>query len=297
MTLPVTVIGGYLGAGKTTLINRLLRDAGGTRLAVLVNEFGALPIDEDLIEQEGDSVIAIAGGCICCAFGDNLIGALSDLSARDPAPDHILIEASGVAIPASLAANISLLSQFVLSGIVVLADAETVTRMAEDQYLGDTILRQLSDSDLVVLTKADLVAEDAARAVATWLERVCGHANIIPARQGHVPKALLFDTAPRAALPQHVPHSDAQFESVVLTPAGPTDATAMARSLASDDNGVIRAKGFVTDTNGETFVIQIVGARWSATPTSGGTPGVVCIGCAGKLDRAALVALFSGQDA
>ena len=97
--LPVTVIGGYLGAGKTTLVNHLLRHAEGRRLAVLVNEFGELPIDADLIEAEGDDLISISGGCVCCSFGSDLTAALLRLAALEPRPDHVVIEASGVAIP------------------------------------------------------------------------------------------------------------------------------------------------------------------------------------------------------
>ena len=78
--LPVSVIGGYLGAGKTTLVNHLLRHANGRRLAVLVNEFGDLPIDADLIEAEEDGLISISGGCVCCSFGNDLIAALGDLA-------------------------------------------------------------------------------------------------------------------------------------------------------------------------------------------------------------------------
>ena len=81
--LPVTVIGGYLGAGKTTLVNSLLRQANGQRLAVLVNEFGELPIDADLIEGQDENVINIAGGCICCSYGSDLIMALQDLDQLD----------------------------------------------------------------------------------------------------------------------------------------------------------------------------------------------------------------------
>ena len=75
--LSVTVIGGYLGSGKTTLVNHLLRNANGLRLAILVNEFGELAIDEDLIEAEDDDIISIAGGCVCCSFGSDLTGALT----------------------------------------------------------------------------------------------------------------------------------------------------------------------------------------------------------------------------
>ena len=110
--VPVTVVGGYLGAGKTTLVNHLLRNAGGRRLAILVNDFGSLPIDADLIEAEEDDLISIAGGCVCCSFGSDLMGALMKLAARTPAPDHLLIETSGVALPGSVARSVALLAAF-----------------------------------------------------------------------------------------------------------------------------------------------------------------------------------------
>ena len=91
MKTPVTVIGGYLGAGKTTLINHMLRSANGLRLAILVNEFGDLAIDQDLIEAQDDGVMAISGGCVCCAYGNDMIGALEDMRDATPAFDHILI--------------------------------------------------------------------------------------------------------------------------------------------------------------------------------------------------------------
>jgi len=96
--LPITTIAGYLGAGKTTLVNHMLRNANGLRLAVLVNEFGELPIDEDLIEAEGDDIISIAGGCVCCSYGNDLTLALLDMLEMQPRPDHVIIEASGVAM-------------------------------------------------------------------------------------------------------------------------------------------------------------------------------------------------------
>ena len=99
MGIPVSVIGGYLGAGKTTLVNHLLRNANGRKLAVLVNEFGELPIDADLIEADDGDMISIAGGCICCSYGSDLVGALMELPERMPNMDGMLIEASGVALP------------------------------------------------------------------------------------------------------------------------------------------------------------------------------------------------------
>lgn len=293
---PVTVIGGYLGAGKTTLINHLLRHAGGRRLAVLVNEFGALPIDEDLIEARGEELIAIAGGCVCCAFGDNLIGALMDLSALHPPPEQIVIEASGVAIPGSIAASVSLLMDFSLNGVVVLADAETIRASARDKYLGDTILRQLGDADLIVLSKADLVDEQLLHDVAGWLGDGVSAARIIPARHGEVATDLLLgsstndSTAPPAA---QGGHADEAFESLVFAADRPLDARSLAAELAGGSYGVIRAKGFVGDLSGERMLIQVVGKRAEVSPARTDAPlGVVCIGLSGRLEEVALRALF-----
>ena len=116
---PVILVSGYLGAGKTTLINNLLREPDGKRLAVLVNEFGELAIDEDLIEAKNDNLISISGGCICCSFGDDLSGALSDLAKILPTPDYILIESSGVALPTQIIANVGLLDKFFTGAIEI----------------------------------------------------------------------------------------------------------------------------------------------------------------------------------
>ena len=151
--LPVTVIGGYLGAGKTTLVNRVLRRADGRRIAVLVNEFGDLPIDADLIESRDDNVINIAGGCVCCSYGSDLMASLMDLQKLEPRPDHILIEASGVALPEAIAQSVELMVQYVVDGIVVIANADNVREQGSDTYLGDTIRRQLAAADIILLNK------------------------------------------------------------------------------------------------------------------------------------------------
>ncbi|MDI1263786.1 MAG: GTP-binding protein, partial [bacterium] len=137
--IPVTLIGGYLGAGKTTLVNSLLRNANGRRLAVLVNEFGSLPIDGDLITARDGNLISISGGCICCSFGSDLVAALVDMTARGQLIDHLLIETSGVALPGSIVQSIGLLPGLALDGVIVLADAETIEERARDRYMGDTV--------------------------------------------------------------------------------------------------------------------------------------------------------------
>ena len=101
--LPVTIISGYLGSGKTTLVNHLLRHSDGRRIVVLVNDFGELPIDADLIISADGDTINLANGCACCSMGGDLFNALVDVLDRSPPPQYLLIEASGVADPARIA--------------------------------------------------------------------------------------------------------------------------------------------------------------------------------------------------
>lgn len=292
MSTPVTVIGGYLGAGKTTLINAILRQADGARIAVLVNEFGALPIDADLIlAQEGD-VISIAGGCICCAFGDNLVGAVADLLALAPRPDHIVIEASGVAIPGAIAATLSLVAGVHLRGTVTLADAETVQTRACDPYMGDTILRQLDGADIVLVSKTDLVADTTCAAVHAWLGRVAPAAKVLSMVHGRVPNAVVLgalrlDQAPLA--PDGEDHGSL-YTSLAFGIAGLVDARAVSDVLATASFGVVRAKGFFEQPAHPPLEIHAVGTRVVLEPVAALPThfGLVCIGLKARLQVAPL---------
>ena len=291
--LSVTVIGGYLGAGKTTMVNHLLRHANGRRLAVLVNEFGDLPIDADLIEAVEDGVISIAGGCVCCSFGNDLIAALRDLARKATRPDHVLIESSGVAIPGAIVSTMHLVEGFRSDGIIVVVDAETVRRTARDDYVGDTITRQLEDAEIVLVNKCDLIDAIQRAALDDWLARMAPRAIAIPATRGQVAPEALFGTVADPARGRVSDHSDRLFDSFVLCPAGPVDATALAHGLAEGDHGIVRAKGHVPGTDGQNWLIQVVGKRAEARPESTGTaPGFVCIGLRGTLDHGAIKALL-----
>ncbi|WP_425037699.1 CobW family GTP-binding protein [Primorskyibacter sp. S187A] len=289
--IPVTVIGGYLGAGKTTLVNHALRHADGKRLAVLVNEFGALPIDEDLIEAQDDNVIAIAGGCVCCSYGNDLIQAMMDLAKLDPAPDHVLLEASGVALPGAIASAVTLLEGYKLDGIVVLTDAETIRKQASDPYIGDTIERQLSDADLVLLNKADLVSEDALQEVTKWLEDKTPQAAVIAAAHASVPTAVLlqeFETSLPAASHGPAGHADGLFDSEIIAREGTFDAQRLADLLVSPALRLVRAKGTVQTPEGR-VTLQLVGRRAALSKARHhGAPGVVVIAARGHLPREAL---------
>ena len=292
-TLPATVIGGYLGAGKTTLINHLLHYANGRRLAVLVNEFGEFVIDEDLIETEDDNLISISGGCICCSFGGNLISAVNELASLNPRPDHIVIAASGVAIPASIAANLSLLSGIALNGVIVVADCSSVEKAAANDYIADTILRQLQSSDLVIAIKFDLCSQEDADQVCGWLARVVKGACVVPARHGGVPPDLVLGPVGMGHSHMATPHSDALFESHVFDLDFPVDVTGLSQALLRPGMGLVRVKGFVRDVSGQTFLLQLVGRRVDvAEAEPAQRHALVCIALAGQLDSSRLDELF-----
>lgn len=287
--LAATIIGGYLGAGKTTLVNHLLRHANGQRLAVLVNEFGALPIDEDLIEATDEDLISIAGGCVCCSFGSDLTAALMTMAERQPVPDHIIIESSGVAMPRAIAANIGLMQQYVLAGVVVLADSETIQTHAADEYIGDTVTRQLNDADLIVQTKNDLLIQSRSVVINEWLKTRHPQAGVIQTEQGNAPGEIVLGQFNTRESQRISPHSDDTYHSEVFKIPQRCNAQQLAATLTQSNAGILRAKGFVIDHSGQTQLLQVVGKRFTLLPYEVCMkPQIVCIGLRGKFSRAEL---------
>ena len=271
--IPLTVIGGYLGAGKTTLLNHILRHSQGQRLAVIVNDFGSINIDADLIENQDEEVISLANGCICCTLVDGFAATLSNLRELSPPPDHIVIEASGVADPYNLG-QYGHHPGFRLESVVVLADAELVRQKARDKYVGDTVVRQLQGADLVVLNKIDLVTNDALQSVVTWLRELVPGVRIIKARQGQVELRLLLDqngigempaNPQRSILDPEEHHHDTQYDTWSFTSDQPIDGEAFRAMAESLPEGVIRAKGilYLQENPEQRQIFQLVGKRWS----------------------------------
>ena len=271
MSLPLTILGGYLGAGKTTLVNRMLRDAGGRRLAILVNDFGDLAVDADLIEAESDDLIALAGGCVCCSYGDDLMAALLHLSAMDPAPDAVLLEASGVAMPATIGSAVALMPGIALAGIVVLADASRLPVLLADRYLADTIERQLAAADLIVVTKTDLGNAAVTEALLSQHVPACPIVHdqtvtttLILARHIRRDKAT--------ALPGH----SARHVTRLLPQTEIDDLPALAQALCADTS-VVRAKGCVRTPEG-VKLLQLVGEKATISdPPESAALGIVVI--------------------
>ncbi|WP_235857912.1 CobW family GTP-binding protein [Marimonas lutisalis] len=185
--LPLTVIGGYLGAGKTTLINRLLSEAHGRRVMVMVNDFGAVNIDADLLKSAGEDTIELTNGCVCCTMGADLYMALGDALDRRPRPEHLVIEASGIADPKKIADAARAEPEMDYGGIAVVVDAQNFPALAADVQIGAQIRGQIEVADLLIVSKcggevpaalamqlaalsrAPVVAMDALQAVAPLL--------------------------------------------------------------------------------------------------------------------------------
>ncbi len=157
--LPMTVISGYLGAGKTTLINRLLSEDHGLRLMVMVNDFGAVNIDADLLVSADEDTLTLTNGCVCCTMGADLFMAIGRALDRKPRPDHLIVEASGIADPVRIANAAIAEPEMRYGGIVTVVDADNFNDLLADAQIGPQIAGQVQPADIVVVTKADAVAE------------------------------------------------------------------------------------------------------------------------------------------
>ncbi len=244
-------------------------------------------IDAALIAGAADGgVVALTNGCVCCAVGGDLAAGLTAVLGRSPAPDHILIEASGVADPGTLAQIAQLDPELRLAGVVVLADATGVAARLADPRLADTLRRQLRAADLLVLTKTDL-APDTAR-VEALLRPLAPCAALTRAAHGNLPMAVaLGDHAagPRAA-PDPARHG-ALFASVTLRPTRPLAAPELRAALDALPEGVLRAKG-VLALDGAPMLVQRVGRRLEIAPILGTAPAeaLVLIGTEAVWDAA-----------
>ena len=271
--VPMSVIGGFLGAGKTTLLNRVLSGRHGVRYAVLVNDFGELSIDGDLVAAHGGDTITFANGCVCCTMGDDLVGAIDRLLDGDRRPEQILVEASGVADPAAVADVATLHPGLARDLVVVLADAETVRARHGDERLRDTVDRQLAAADLVVLNKCDRVTEAATEAAESWL-RGRGRVPVVRAIDADLPMELLAAERVVPASPAKAggaPDHYHQFRSQFVPCPNPVDPDRLRAAFKEMSPRVLRAKGFVRSAVGpqERESDSDIGPGWLAVQASG----------------------------
>jgi cobalamin biosynthesis protein CobW len=296
--IPVTIITGFLGAGKTSLVRHLMEQAGGRRIALIINEFGELGIDRELLLgcgvegcREAD-VVELANGCICCTVADDFLPTLTKLIDRPNPPDHIVIETSGLALPKPLVQAFNwpeVRSRVTVDGVVTVIDAAAVAagRFADDpeavaaQRAADPSLDhdnpleevfgdQLACADLVVLNKCDLVDGAARDAVLGQLRQGLRPAvQVVEATQGIVPVSVLLglaaaaedDIAARPSCHDDEPgHDHDDFDSFHIARGPVADPAGFARHIeaAMARHDILRVKGFL-DVAGKPFRAVVQG--------------------------------------
>ena len=275
--MALTVLGGFLGAGKTTLLNHLLRTQHRERVLVMVNDFGSINIDAQLIAQSApglpDGIINLANGCACCAIGGDLMQAfLKVLSLPDP-PDRVVVEASGVGDPARIAAMGRSGGRFRSDGVITVVDAQAVRPLAQDRYVGDTVLAQLRAADLLLLNKTDLVTPDELAGLHAWLGAQAPGVPVLQSRQAEVDPRLILGPglgaeqeedadaqAPTAPVLDHA----ARFVSHSFATPYPLRRQALEAALDALPAHVLRAKGMVfLEGEDAPRVLQLCGRRWT----------------------------------
>lgn len=279
VSIPVVIVSGFLGAGKTTLMRHLLTAEHGMKIAAMVNDFAALNIDAALISDVSDDTTALANGCICCSLSGGVARSLAEVVARAEPVEAILVEASGVSDPAGIAQVAGTVDGIALDCIVTVVDAAEMQTGAAWQ---DLLMRQVAPANLVLLNKTDLVAAAALDATAAQLARMAPNAQILLTVNCAVPPAVVLENAqrPDAGLDTVAHHSDHGFATVILAAPEPVDRTLLEAALKHLPDGIARLKGFVrlTDAPQTPVLLQCVGRRWTWHPAPSIESGLVVIG-------------------
>jgi G3E family GTPase len=285
MPVPVVLVAGFLGAGKTTVVNHVLAHADGRRIAAVVNDFGAINIDAELIIGAADGVVSLSNGCICCSLESDLLRTLAALLRRDPRPELIVIETSGVADPTDIVRNLMdpvIWREAPLETVLCVVDATTPIAMLDDALLRS----QVRAADVVALSKVDLADAKQRTQVREAVRALHPAAVLVDAPHGEVPRSLLFPSdldhvpAPREPglrdhlgpreLGQSRPAMD-RFETLSWTSEQPVSLSRLQQAINRLAPRLARAKGLfdTIEQPGKSMVFQFAGGR--ATLAPGGT--------------------------
>lgn len=290
--IPFTVIGGFLGSGKTALLNHLLSHAKGQRLYAMVNDFGALNIDAELIAAQNGNQIALSNGCVCCSIGDDFTRALFALLQESPLPDHIIVEASGVADPARIAAFASIDRQLRLNGVAVLVDATAYETHAHDPHLADNYAQQIKAADVLLISKTDLVTQQEIDVVHEALAATKPDTPRLEISHGEAPLDVILGLQGNIPASSVAPLEDHGLKSFATHIGPDMPRAAVAKTIESLAPHLLRAKGVLTDSDGA-YVIHYAAGRISLEPHEGQSSGhFVLIGTPALPDDAALAEMF-----
>ena len=298
-----TLVTGFLGAGKTTLLNSLLSQDHGIRLAVIVNDFGSVNVDAELVSRWDVNSIDLANGCVCCTLANGLVATLGELTMRDEPPTQILLEASGIAEPHGVLQVALTNSALRLDGVVCVVDADAAARTVADAAAGPVAEGQIRAADLVIVNKIDIASAEDLAAISHLLSRIAPAARRLPTTRCAIPAEVILgiSNGSRFAAVEVSKLASDTFESHVLTAERPLDRRKICKLAAGFPAGVLRAKGFVRLEGGPErwSLLQVVGARWSLddcdrSPDATNCSQLVVIGKKGEVDADALRGAFLG---
>lgn len=273
--IPVTLLTGFLGAGKTTLLNRILSGGHGLRVAVLVNDFGAVNVDAELVATAESETIGLANGCVCCSIQGELVAAVRGLLNRPERPEHILLEASGVSDPAAIAATLAvggLAGETRIDGILCVVDAAEFFAAPEQMALKTA---QVAMADLILLNKADLAEPAQLERIRGWIRRYAVRPRILETVRCELPLELLLDRLhpdqpqlPGIRIGAGQPHAHPQaFATWSFESDRPLALERLRAAIRSLPEGVYRAKGIchIAEEPERRAVVQVVGSRGELT--------------------------------
>ncbi|MDG2024633.1 MAG: GTP-binding protein [Actinomycetota bacterium] len=268
--LAVTLLTGFLGSGKTTILRHALQHPEGLKIAAVVNDVGEIEVDAHLVAAETSNSLSLANGCVCCVLADDLSDQL-EMLARSGDYDAVIIEASGVADPISVAQTIHGTNGCHLDGIVAVADSRSLEEQLGNHHTASLLHRQLQAAHLVVLSKIDLVNEDTRQATHDLVAEAAPGSRILSAESGQIDVKVLCGASDRGvSLTSSENFSNFNFVSTVINPAGPWDPIQLGNVLEQPDHQLLRAKGWFDDQHGSRYHLEVVGRRWSIEESSGG---------------------------
>ncbi len=274
MPVPILLVAGFLGAGKTTIVNHMLAEAGGRRIAAVVNDFGAIGIDSELIAGASEGVVSLANGCICCTLEGDLLRTLAALLRRVPRPEAIVIETSGIADPADIVRNLMdpvIWREAPLETVLCVVDAAAGPEGLEDALA----CAQVRAANVVALSKGDLAEPGARDRTAAAVRALNPGCVVVDALEGGVPMALLFADPDASPVPVAVPRTPGRrgpvaerFETMSWTSQRPVSLARLQAAIGRLAPRLARAKGLfeTIEQPGRQFLLQLAGGRATLAP-------------------------------